>query len=161
MRKFFLVLILSSLLLGGAATKVQTSSHKFGPVMLAPAELTWGDSPLPGVKQAVIEGHPREPGPFTVRWLLPACTWIPPHWHSGIEYVTVLSGTFNIGLGEKFEPEKLDPRKLKKLPAGSFVAIPPKTPHFVWITEATVIQLHGIGPWALTYVDPADVPGKK
>jgi hypothetical protein len=148
-------------MLVGTGGQAQSPGAGLGHVMVTPAELRWVAGPLPNVKQAVIEGNPAEPGPFTVRLLLPACTWVPPHWHPGIEHVTVLSGTFNVGMGEKFEPEMLAPKNLKKLPAGSFAVIPPKTPHFVWITEETIIQLHGVGPWSLTYVDPADDPGKK
>jgi len=125
-------------------------------IMVKPGDLTWGDGPpfMPaGAQIAWIEGKPAEAAPFTFRLRLPARYTIAPHWHPAIEHVTVLSGTFHIGMGER-----LDPAKVEALPAGSFVAIPPRTAHFVVNQEAAVLQVHGVGPWALTYVNPEDDP---
>jgi hypothetical protein len=68
----------------------------------------------------------------------------------------VLSGTAYVGIGEKFDPEKA-----KVLPAGSFGLVPAQTPHFAWMKEETVLHVYGIGPSAVTYVNPADDPRKK
>ena len=70
--------------------------------------------------------------------------------------VTVISGTFYIGMGDKFDPEKG-----RAMPAGSFGTWPAGMKHFVWVKGETVIQLHGTGPWSLTYVNPEDDPRKK
>ena len=94
--------------------------------------------------------------PFTIRIKLPADYKIPAHWHPAIEHVTVLSGTFNLGMGDK-----LDPTKTKALPAGSMAIMQPKTNHFGWTKEETIVQVHGVGPWGVNYVDPADDPRKK
>ena len=94
--------------------------------------------------------------PFTFRLKLPADYKIPAHWHPAIEHVTVISGTFNMGTGDK-----LDATKTKALSAGSVAIMPPKTNHFAWTKEETVVQVHGVGPWGITYVDPADDPRKK
>jgi anti-sigma factor ChrR (cupin superfamily) len=105
---------------------------------------------------AVIEGPLDQATPFTIRLQLPADYKIPAHWHPAIEHVTVLSGTFNLGMGDK-----LDPTKTKALSAGSMAIMQPKTTHFAWTKEETMMQVHGVGPWAVNYVNPADDPRKK
>lgn len=126
--------------------------------MLTPGELTWTDvASLPaGAKLAVIEGPLAEVVPFTFRLKLPANYKIPAHWHPAIEHVTVISGTFNMGVGDK-----LDTAKTKPLTAGSVAIMQPKTNHFAWTKEETIVQVHGVGPWAINYVSPADDPRKK
>lgn len=137
-----------------ATAWAQSSTHK----MVTPADLTWTDVPSlpPGAKMAVIEGPMNEAVPFTVRIKVPANYKIPPHWHPVIERVTVISGTFYMGLGDK-----LDPAKSTSLEAGSMMILQPKTHHFAWTKEETTIQLHGTGPWGINYVNPADDPRKK
>jgi len=80
---------------------------------------------------------------------------IPPHWHPAVEHVTVISGTFNLGMGEKF-----DKSGGRALSAGAFAFMPPGMRHVAWTTGETVIQLHGTGPWKINYVNPADDPLK-
>jgi hypothetical protein len=124
---------------------------------VTPEQLKWGDSPaLPGAKVAVIEGPLNEAKPFTIRIKFPANYKVAPHVHSGIEHVTVLSGTFRVGHGEKF-----DAKKTNALGAGSIAIMQPKTAHFVWIEKETEVQVHGVGPWTLTFVNPADDPRKQ
>jgi quercetin dioxygenase-like cupin family protein len=126
-------------------------------VMLTPAELTWTDSAaLPGAKIAVIEGPLNEAVPFTFRTKFPPDFKVPAHWHPVLEHVTVISGTFNLGLGDK-----LDTDKTTALTAGSVVINQPKTAHFAWTKDETIIQVHGVGPWGLTFVNPDDDPRKK
>jgi Domain of unknown function (DUF4437) len=129
-----------------------------GHVMVTPADLQWVDVPsLPaGAKIAVIEGPLTEAVPFTFRVKLPANFKIPPHWHPAVERITVLSGTFHLGTGDAF-----DQAKTKALPAGSVSIMEPKMHHFVWASEETIVQLGGIGPWGITYINPADDPRKK
>ena len=81
---------------------------------------------------------------------------IPSHWHPAVERVTVLSGTFHMGLGDK-----LDMQKSMPVVAGGMMILQPKIPHFAWTSEETVVQLHGTGPWGVTYVNPADDPRAK
>ena len=120
--------------------------------------LKWADVPsLPaGAKIAVIEGSMNEAVPFTIRLKLPADYKVPAHWHPAIEHVTVISGTFNMGVGDKLDQSKTTP-----LSAGSVAIMQPKTNHFAWTKEETIIQIHGVGPWAVNYVNPADDPRKK
>jgi hypothetical protein len=127
-------------------------------VMVMPADLKWADVPSlpPGAKIAVIEGPMNEAVPFTVRLKLPADYKIPAHWHPAIEHVTVISGTFNMGVGDKLDESKTTP-----LTAGCVAIMQPHTNHFAWTKEETIIQGHGVGPWAVNYVNPADDPRKK
>lgn len=97
-----------------------------------------------------------QPVAFIARIQFPDGYKIPPHFHSGIEHVTVISGVFAMGHGEKFDPAKLTP-----LRAGDVAIMQPKTPHYAMTTGATEVQIHGIGPWTLTFVDPAEDPRNK
>jgi anti-sigma factor ChrR (cupin superfamily) len=100
-------------------------------------------------------GPLNEAVPFTFRLKLPANYQVPAHWHPAVEHVTVISGTFNMGTGDK-----LDQSATKALAAGSIAIMQPKTHHFAWTNEETMVQMHGVGPWAITYVNPADDPRK-
>jgi len=124
-----------------------------------PDELTWKDGPpsLPkGAKIAVLEGDPTKPGPFVFRVKVPDGYRIPPHTHPKPERVTVISGTFNIGMGDKF-----DASKGKAMPAGTYGTWPAGMKHFVWVKGETVVQFHGNGPWEIEYINPADDPRKR
>ena len=122
----------------------------------SPAEVKWKDGPasLPaGAKFAVLEGDPAKDGPFVMRLWFPDGFRIQPHWHPKVERVTVVSGTLNLGMGEKF-----DQSATRELPAGTFGFWPAGMRHFAWAKGETVLQLHGTGPWMITYVNPADDP---
>lgn len=136
------------------ASWAQSGDHR----MVSPDELKWSDIPSlpPGAKVAVIEGPLNEAVPFTFRLKFPANYQIPAHWHPAVERVTVLSGTFYMGVGDK-----LDTQKSMALPPGSMMILQPKTNHFAWTKEEVVVQLNGTGPWGVTYVNPADDPRKK
>ena len=120
--------------------------------------LKWVEPPtFPGAKLAIVQGDPGKDGPFVYRVKLPANYKIAPHYHKAIENVTVLSGVFFIGMGEKF-----DQGSGKELPVGGFVSVPPTHRHFAWAGgEETLIQVHGVGPTDITFVIPADDPRKK
>jgi hypothetical protein len=126
--------------------------------MVKASELKWGDVPsLPkGAQASVIEGPLNEAVPFTVRIKLPANYKVPAHWHPEVERVTVLSGGFNMGIGGKF-----DEKALVELKPGDMMIMDAKTQHFASTKVPTVIQVHGKGPWAVNYVNPADDPRKK
>jgi quercetin dioxygenase-like cupin family protein len=121
-----------------------------------PDELTWTDGPAslpPGAKVAVLEGDPTRPGPFVMRIKLPDGYKIPPHTHPKPERLTVVSGSFHLGMGDKFDPKHAVP-----LPAGAYGTWPTGMKHFVWVEGETIVQLHGDGPWAIEYVNPTDDP---
>jgi len=121
-----------------------------------PDGLAWKDGPAslpPGAKFAVLEGDPAKPGPFVFRVKVPDGYRIPPHTHPKPERVTVISGTFNLGMGDTF-----DAKKGQELPAGTYGTWPPGMKHYVWVKGETVVQFHGEGPWTITYVNPTDDP---
>jgi quercetin dioxygenase-like cupin family protein len=127
-------------------------------IMVNPAELKWADAPSfpPGVKVSLIEGQLDQPVPFTLRLQFPANYQLPAHWHPVIEHVTVLSGAINMGVGDT-----LDKTRTTALPTGSIVIMQPNTNHFLWTAEEATVQVHGVGPNAITYVNPADDPRAK
>ena len=113
-----------------------------------------GPPALPsGVQAAILEGDPTKPGPFTMRLKFPSGTKVRPHFHSDTEHATVVSGTLHIGMGEHF-----DSTAVKTLNAGSFGYWLAGTRHFAWFEGETILQVSGMGPWTVTYVNPADDP---
>ncbi len=123
------------------------------------SELKWGAAPpvFPkGAQVAVLSGDPFKDGPYVLRLKMPAGYKIPAHNHPASENVTVISGHFHLGMGDK-----LDEKKGMELTAGGYGEAPPKMNHFAWTTSPTVVQVHGQGPFGMTYVNPADDPSKK
>jgi quercetin dioxygenase-like cupin family protein len=121
-----------------------------------PTTIEWKEGPaaLPsGAKMGVLEGDPTKEGPFVVRFQFPDGYHIPPHTHPKTERVTVISGAVYLAAGKA-----LDRNSAKKLPAGSFGYWPAGMKHTAWFEGETVIQLHGIGPWQINYVNPVDDP---
>src|SRR5262249_7474682 len=122
------------------------------------AEIKWGDPPpvfAKGMMFAVMSGDPGKEGMFVVRAKMPAGYKIMPHWHPTDEHVTVLSGTFALGMGDTVEAATMT-----KLPAGGYALLPAEMHHYAMATTAAVIQVSGMGPFALTYVNPDDDPSK-
>jgi uncharacterized RmlC-like cupin family protein len=150
-----LLAVLAAALGSGAAAQ----PHDHGHSVVLPAEMKWVDLPSlpPGAKLAVLEGALGEAAPFTARLRLPANYRIPAHWHPSIERVTVVSGAFYMGTGDS-----IDISKGVLIPVGGFTAMPAKTPHFAYtLTEPTEIQLHSVGPWGITYLNPIEDPRRK
>jgi quercetin dioxygenase-like cupin family protein len=135
------------------------ASADAGHKMMLAKDLKWADVPSlpPGAKLAVIEGPMNEAVPFTVRVKLPANYRLPAHFHPAVERVTTLSGVFYMGMGDKLDPAQAT----MALGPGDVMIMVPGTKHFAVTKEETVLQLHGTGPWGITYVDPADDPRKK
>jgi quercetin dioxygenase-like cupin family protein len=103
---------------------------------------------VPGMEMAVVSGNPETEGPYTMRLRFPSGYAFPAHWHPKDENVTVLSGTFLLGMGEK-----TDATMLKKYGPGDYLLLPGKMPHFGRVEGETVIQLHGVGPFDLKVVE--------
>jgi len=119
-------------------------------------EIKWGPAPAifpAGAQMAVMQGDPGGNGIFTVRLRLPDGYKIPPHTHPTDEHVTVVSGSFLVGMGKTF-----DASKMMTLGAGGFVTAPANEAHYAMSRGATVVQVHAMGPFAMTYVNPADTP---
>lgn len=122
--------------------------------------LKWGPAPpiFPaGARMAVLQGDPSAAGKiFTVRLELPDGYVLPAHFHPTDEHVTVIGGTFLVGMGDKFSKDALQP-----LEQGAFITAPAKAPHFAEARGQTVVQVHAMGPFQLTYVNPKDDPTKR
>lgn len=153
------IFLLAGLVLIGTtatANRAANASAGTGMSIHVPSALPWSKGPpgLPaGASIVVLEGDPSKPGPFTLRLKFPAGYRIPPHWHPRVERITVLEGTFLLGDGERF-----DPQALREMPPGSFAFIPTGHRHFAEAKGASIVQIHGSGPWEIHYVNPADDP---
>lgn len=149
--------------LSAPLSALETPAYTFTPVaaghiVIKPEDLKWIDPPMlpPGVKLAILEGNPMASGPFTIRLKYRAGYFSPPHFHASPEHVTVLSGSLYIGLGEDCDLSKGD-----LLTPGTFEQMHPQVPHYVWTTEETIVQIHGVGPLGLTFVNDCTPHGAK
>ena len=161
MRLGFSAVVLSGITLTGLSVLLHgeppAGPKEMGPFeVFAPDRVRWQHGPpsLPkGAMIAVLEGDPAKEGPFVFRVKVPDGYRVPPHTHPKTERITVLSGTFHIGMGDKF-----DTKEGKVMPAGSYGHWPAGMKHFVWVEGETVLQFHGMGPWSIRYVNPEDDP---
>jgi quercetin dioxygenase-like cupin family protein len=163
MRRFLAVsaLFVVAFVAGGIAQQptgtsgMNASAH----VMMTPAEASFSPAPdafPPGAQLAVLDGDPTSSGPFTVRLKMPDGYLIPPHWHPNDELVTVVEGTLQVGMGDQFTESALKP-----LSVGGFAKMPQGMHHYAQAKGPTVVQVHGPGPFAITYVNPSDDPRNK
>jgi quercetin dioxygenase-like cupin family protein len=130
-----------------------------GHTIVPPQEIKWRPAPAmlpPGAEAAVLFGDPSKEGLFVLRLKFPAGYRVAPHTHPVDEVLTVISGTFRMGMGETADQSKAQP-----LPAGSFFALPPGTAHYVFVNEETIVQISTNGPWELNYINPEDDPRQK
>lgn len=142
-----------------AAASAQHGPAAHPAPMVNASELKWGPAPPAfnaGAQMAVVDGDPGKPGPFVIRAKFPAGFKVMPHWHPTDESVTVISGTLVAGMGGKW-----DDAAMKTFSAGGFARMPAKSPHYVQAKDETIVQVHGNGPFTLTYVNPNDDPRKK
>jgi len=122
-------------------------------------DLKWGAPPAvfpAGAQMAVLSGDPTKSGVFVIRLKMPAGYKIPAHQHPTDEYVTVISGELALGMGDK-----LDPAKSAKLAPGGFAMAGAKMNHFAFSNQGAVVQVSAEGPFAMTYVNPADDPTRQ
>jgi uncharacterized RmlC-like cupin family protein len=129
--------------------------------VFTPDAIQYGPAPAfvqPGAQLAVLEGDPTaKTGDFTVRLKMPAGYKIAPHWHPNRENVTVISGTFKVGMGDRF-----DESQMATFPAGSFAYLDPDMHHYAMAAgEEVVVQIHGMSPVQFNYINPADDPSQK
>lgn len=146
--------VVAALLLAALPAAAQTPSSP--PRLYGSGTIEWKEGPasLPkGVRMAVLEGDPSQPGMFTLRFWFPDGFQVQPHFHGQTEHATVISGVLHLGMGDKF-----DRTATTVLAAGSFGFWPAGARHYAWFEGETVLQLHGQGPWTVTYVNPADDP---
>lgn len=123
------------------------------PILFKPTDLTFHPAPgFPkGAEIVLMRGDLSKPEPYTLRFKLPDGYVIPAHWHTNDEEVTVLSGTLNVGMGDK-----VDKAASTALPAGGFQVVPGMAHHYVWTTGDTVFQVDGMGPRTTTFVNPQE-----
>ena len=130
------------------------------PILVRAEALRWEPctAALPrGPQCATLEGDRTAANvPFTYRLKIPDGYRIPAHFHPADGHLTVIAGTLNIGFGDT-----LDVKATTPMPAGSFIVIPRGAHHFYWTRGETIVQSQGIGPWGVTYVNPADDPRKR
>jgi hypothetical protein len=147
-------IVLTAALASGAYAQDRTPSGT-----LRPDDLRWTANPAvpPGSEIALLVGAPARTGPYTLRIRFVANHRVMPHSHPDNRTYTVLSGTFHIGFGEKFEHQALI-----AYPAGSFVVVPRNVRHFQWSgREPTIVQVAGQGPTATVYVDSLQDPRRR
>ncbi len=143
---------LSSLLSQIPADDTNQTEHQ----LFSPSEVPWKKGPpsLPaGAEFALLEGEPSKEGPFVMRLRFPDGYRVPPHTHPKTERVTVISGTLQIAMGDQLERSEAH-----ALPAGAFGFWEAGMKHTAWAEGETILELHGIGPWVINYLNPADDP---
>lgn len=159
MNRQLTISILAALALPTASLRAQTPAdhakhdqHK----LYSPSEIEWKEGPPslpPGAGVARHLGVPKAEGPFVMRLRLPSGYHIPPHTHPQVERVTVISGTFHLAMGDQLERSKA-----QTLTAGSFGFWPAGMKHTGWAEGETILQVHGVGPWIINYLNTADDP---
>jgi hypothetical protein len=164
MRRFLAIsLLLPTIVMAQTAAAPQKAAGKAkaagaAPVVVTPDKIQWGPAPpiFPaGAQMAVLAGDVAKPGPFVVRLKLPDGYRIMPHWHPTAETVTILSGEFRVGMGDKF-----DESTLTVLPAHSVAVVPAHHNHYAMAKGESEIQVNSTGPFKLVYVNRADDPSK-
>jgi len=128
-------------------------------VTFTPSTIKWSQGPPslpPGAKLTILHGDLTKPEPYTLRIKVSDGYRVPPHWHPDDENITVLKGAVMMGMGEK-----IDKSAVTELPTGSYFLLPKGEKHYIWSKGETILQIHGTGPWGITYVNPADDPRKK
>jgi hypothetical protein len=158
----FLLLVAALILCTGAVSgqgDKEGHGNEKDHVLVRPNGIKWFPAPtsLPeGAKVAVLAGDPFKPGVlFTIRAKFPDGYKVPPHWHPSDENVTVLQGTFMIGRGDTFAADKTE-----AMPVGTYMRMPKGMRHYAFAKGETIIQVHGIGPFEIHYVNAADDPRK-
>lgn len=159
MKRTYFVAALFAVVLPSAILLAKQDAHdekSMGAHLYPPKEIQWKDGPasLPkGAQIAVLEGDPAKDGMFAMRVRVPDGYHIPAHTHPKPERVTIIQGKFNLAMGEN--PKRADAHAL---PTGTYGIWPPGMVHAVWIEGETIVQFHGMGPWVINYVNPADDP---
>ena len=150
-----MALVVSCLGLGAAVHGLHAEG-KHEAMALTPPELKWetqGSLAMAGMEQVNLVGNPSKPGPYTLRLKFPAGYKLAPHKHPDYREVTILSGTWHTGYGDKF-----DAAALKALPAGSFYTEPANIAHYIEVREPVMIQVTGTGPSGRSFINPAEKP---
>lgn len=159
-RNLFLALAVAGFFAGaGLFSTMVTMAHPDGKNAFTPDSISWGPAPpvvRPGAQFAVLEGDPTaSSGDYTIRLKMPDGFRISPHWHPQRENVTIISGTFRVGMGDAF-----DANKMKTFVAGSFAFLDPDMHHYAMAQGETIVQVHGQAPLQFNYVNSEDDPSR-
>lgn len=142
--------------LSARPVSAQSPESKAQSLTMANDGLTWGPAPAifpTGAQMAVVQGDPSSKAMFAVRFRFPDGYRLAPHTHPSDENVTVIRGTFRVGMGKT-----VSTKDMMTLTVGGFVTAPANMAHYAIATGVTEVQVHAMGPFALTYVNPADIP---
>jgi quercetin dioxygenase-like cupin family protein len=142
----------------GLVTQVRAQMNNMAEdhIMVMPGDIKWVDAPPglpPGCKVAILEGDPAKAGVFTLRLKIPANWKVMPHTHPADEHLTVIEGSGYMGMGEKY-----DEKNTTEMVTGAFAVMKTGTAHYFFTKKECIIQTHGMGPWSINYVNPADDP---
>ncbi len=128
------------------------------PVFVNAKEIKWqpGLPDLPkGVQMTVMYGDPSKAGPYAARLKMPDGYKVPPHWHTQDEQLTIVEGTLVMYMGDSMKSEG------HPLDAGGYHFLPGKMHHSAEAKGDTVVQVQGMGPFDIHYINPADNPNPK
>jgi len=144
---------LAALVLPAIAVAQQPTSSKASPMAeVTASSLKWTPAAIPGfvpgMEMTIVSGDPSKEGAYTMRLRFPDGYAFPAHWHPNDENLTVLSGTFLLGMGDK-----TNTAALKTYGPGDYLFMPKTIPHFGGAKGVTVIQLHGTGPFDIKVVE--------
>ena len=156
-RSFVLLTLAAAATIVGVAAHGQ--AHNPHHTVVPGDAIKWGPAPPslpPGAQAAMLLGSPAKEGPFVLRLKFPAGFLLPPHRHSKDEFVVLLSGKLTIQHGDK-----VDRASLKGLPPGTFIHLPAGMSHYLWAETEAVVQVNGVGPFDVVYIDPKDDPRKQ
>lgn len=161
MKKYWIIASLAPvLMISPCFAQTPKEQKDLGHVMLTPKQVQWQAGPVslpPGAQTAVLDGDPSQSGvSYTMGIKMPDGYRIPPHWHPMDASVTVVQGSFIMGVSEKFEPAQG-----QELTAGSYMRVSKGVRHYEWTKGETIIYVHGLGPLDTIYVNPADDPRQK
>lgn len=138
----------------GAQDTTHAAATADSMVVMHPRSLRWGpvETPgfPPGLQIAVLSGNPAQAGPYTVRLRFPSGYAFPAHWHPNAENLTVISGQFMLGMGDRSNDDALE-----TYGPGDFLMLPGRKAHFGRVSGETVIQLHGEGPFTINVAQPS------
>ena len=118
------------------------------------ADLKW-EQAFPGVEAAVVSGNPDAAGPYVMLIKCADGAGLKPHRHPTSGTAVVLKGTYMLGLGEQY-----DPSRTQEVNVGDYVYAPPNVAHFDVCKGETVLYVQGVGPFGISWVNPADDPSK-
>lgn len=146
-------------LAAGLAAAVAGAAPPAGTLQVQPDAIAWrpgNPSMPPGTQIAVLEGDPKAAGMFTIRLKVPAGSRLAPHWHPRDERVTVIAGVAAVGFGDG-----VDEAAVTRFGPGAFYLNPARSHHYVLFPEESILQVTGVGPWQVHFIEPRGAPARR